>query len=122
MQTEHPFQLPRGYVDPAGKVHRDGILRIATARDEIHVLADPRVRAHRAYSAVLLLSRVIIRLGALEGEQITPEVVESFFSSDFAYLQNLYRRVNGDESLPPSTCPHCGKPLPGASSGAPRLE
>ncbi|MBN1443195.1 MAG: phage tail assembly protein [Planctomycetes bacterium] len=111
METEHPFTLPRGYLDPSGKVHREGILRLATARDEIHVLADPRVRAHRAYSAVLLLSRVIVRLGDLEGEQVTPEVVESLFSADFAYLQGLYRRLNGDGSTDLATCPHCGATL-----------
>jgi phage FluMu protein gp41 len=95
MQTEFPFVLPRGYLAPDGTVHREGVLRLATAADEIVILGDPRVQANRAYAVVLLFSRVIARLGDLEGEAITPEVVEGLFASDLAYLQDLYRQVNG---------------------------
>jgi hypothetical protein len=110
METEHPFLLPRGYLAPDGRIHREGRLRLATARDEVAVIEDPRVRLNRAYAVVLLLSRTIVRLGDLEGDRMTPEVVEGLFSADLAYLQELYRQVNG---LGPGSgrCPHCGKEI-----------
>jgi hypothetical protein len=110
LETEFPFRLPRGYSAPDGRVHRDGVLRLGTARDEIAVLGDPRVKANRAYAAVLLFSRVIVRLGDLAGDAITPELIEELFSADLAYLQDLYRRVtSGGEGS--ASCPHCGQKL-----------
>lgn len=110
METRFPFELPRGYVDAEERVHRQGVLRLATAADEVAVLGDPRVLANRAYVAVLLLSRVIVELGDLKDEDVTAEVVEGLFSADLAYLQELYRRVNGVEPAAGS-CPHCGRDL-----------
>lgn len=71
-------------------------MRLATARDEIAVLGDPRVKANRAYAVILLLSRVITRLGELEGDEITAEVIEDLFSADLAHLQTIYRELNGE--------------------------
>lgn len=119
METLYPFVLPRGYALPNGEVYREGTLRLATAADEIHVLGDPRVKANRAYAVVLLFSRVIERLGELEGDAITPEVVENLFSSDLAYLQDLYRQINGVEATP-RVCPHCGKELQSDMSKRPK--
>ncbi len=84
--------LPRGYVDAYGAVHREGVMRLATARDEIAPLRDPRVRANEAYLVVILMAQVITRLGSLP--RITPEVIETLFASDLAYLQELYRQIN----------------------------
>src|SRR3954447_11712415 len=94
MQTEHSFSLPRGYVDAAGTVHRDGVMRLATARDEIEPLRDAAVRENQAYLSVLLLSRVITRIGPVA--PVTPEVVEGLFAADFDHLQRLYERLNAD--------------------------
>ncbi len=106
LQTEFPFELPRGYVDAAGTVHRRGVMRLATARDEILPLRDPRVRDNEAYLSVLLLSRVITELGSLA--EVTPGVVEQLFASDLAFLQDLYRRVNQEgETQLEVACPHC---------------
>ena len=91
-QTEFQFTLPKGYVDKEGKVHREGIMRLATAMDEIAPLQDYRVQANRAYLVIILLSRVIEKLGDLR--TVGPNIVESLFSSDLAYLQDFYRRVN----------------------------
>ena len=105
-ETEFPFALPTGYVDDNGEVHREGRMRLATAADEILPLKDPRVQANPAYLVIILLSRVIIRLGHLE--VVNPKVVEGLFASDLAYLQDLYNRVNGGGT--PSLqviCPHC---------------
>jgi len=108
MQTEFEFVLPRGYVDAEGQVHREGTMRLATALDEIEPLRDARVRANEAYLTVLLLARVITRLGTLP--TITPQVVECLFSADFAYLQDLYEHLNtGTNDLVAVTCPFCGK-------------
>jgi hypothetical protein len=106
MHTEYAFTLPRGYLDPEGEVHREGTMRLATARDEIEPLRDPSVRANDAYLTVLLLSRVITRIGTVEG--ITPELVEGLFAADFDHLQRLYERINTDgESVGVVACPDC---------------
>jgi hypothetical protein len=106
LRTEFAFVLPRGYVDEQGTVHRDGLMRLATARDEIQPIRDPRVRENEAYLTVILLSRVITRLGTLP--QINPNVVEGMFASDLAFLQDLYRRINQDGTTQAAvTCPAC---------------
>lgn len=106
LRTEFPFLLPRGYVDSSGTVHREGVMRLATAKDEIIPLRDPRVRENEAYLTVLLLSRVITRLGRV-GE-VHPGVIENMFASDLAFLQDLYRRVNQEGSSQAAvTCPAC---------------
>ena len=106
LRTEYPFVLPRGYVDDAGVVHRDGVMRLATARDEILPQRDPRVRENEAYLTVLLLSRVITRLGSLS--EVHPGIVENLFASDLAFLQDLYRRVNQEgTSQVAVSCPAC---------------
>ena len=108
LQTEFPFTLPHGYVDPEGNLHRDGIMRMATAYDEIAPMKDPRVQVNPGYLVIILLSRVISRLG--EVEHLNPKVIENLFAADLAYLQELYRRINenGHNRLA-LTCPHCEK-------------
>ena len=107
IKTEHRFRLPRGYVDSDGAVHRDGVMRLATARDEILPLSDYRVQSNRAYLVVVLLSRVITKLGEIE--RITVEVVENLFSTDLAYLQEFYRKINEETGTPKHhvACPKC---------------
>jgi hypothetical protein len=106
LRTEFPFILPRGYLDTSGIVHRDGVMRLATAKDEIIPQRDPRVRENESYLTVLLLSRVITRLGRLS--EVNPGVVENMFASDLAFLQDLYRRVNQEgTSQAAVTCPSC---------------
>lgn len=106
VQTEFPFTLPQGLVDADGVVHREGAMRLATAFDEIAPLSDPRVRSNPGYMVLILLSRVITRLGSLEF--INPKVIESLFAGDLAYLQDLYQRINlqGHSRLHVN-CPHC---------------
>jgi hypothetical protein len=107
LQTEYHFVLPRGYVDDAGTVHREGVMRLATAKDEILPLRDPRVRDNEAYLTVLLLARVVMRIGALES--VHPGVIERLFATDLAFLQDLYRRVNSEGHTHAAvTCPACG--------------
>lgn len=106
LRTEFPFVLPRGFVDEAGVVHRDGVMRLATARDEIAPQRDPRVRENEAYLTIILLSRVITRLGGLPS--IDPNTIEGLFASDLAFLQDLYRRVNQEGHTQAAvTCPDC---------------
>lgn len=107
LQTEFTFKLPKGFVDGDGNVHREGTMRLATANDEILPLRDPRVKQNPAYLVVILLSRVISRLGTYD--VVTPLIVENLFSSDLAYLQNFYRRINSDGStIARVPCPNCG--------------
>jgi hypothetical protein len=106
LRTETQFTLPCGYLDADGALHRDGVMRRATAFDEIAPLRDPRVQANPGYLLVILLSRVITRLGAVT--DLTPRTVEAFYAADLQFLQELYRRFNdpGGGRLA-VTCPHC---------------
>lgn len=92
LQTEFEFTLPKGYLDEDGNLHRKGVMRLATAIDEIVPLRDPRVKSNPAYATVIILSRVIVKLGALE--EVSPQVVEGIFACDLSYLQKFYRQIN----------------------------
>jgi hypothetical protein len=107
LMTEYPFVLPRGYVDEYGKLHRDGVMRLATARDEISTQSDPRVRQNSAYLTVLLLARTLTRLGSVA--PVDEFVVENLFASDLAFLRDLYQRINAEGHTEADvTCPGCG--------------
>ncbi len=106
MQTEFEFTLPRGYVDAEGNLHRQGTMRLARAMDEIAPLRDLRVRSNQAYLVVILLSRVVVRLGNLS--QINTGVIEKLFAADLAYLQEFYRQINEQgTTLMTMGCPEC---------------
>lgn len=106
LQTEFAFELPRGYVDGSGTLHRSGRMRLSTARDEIVPLRDPRVRDNEAYLTVIILSRVITALGTIE--DVNPGVIEGLFAPDLAFLQDLYRRINQEgHTHALVTCPEC---------------
>ncbi|MEU0056346.1 hypothetical protein [Streptomyces sp. NPDC006334] len=110
LQTEFPFELPRGYVDEAGVVHRDGVMRLSTARDELVPLRDIRVQENPAYLSVVLLGRVITRLGTLP--LVHDGVVENMFASDLAFLQDFYRQINAEGHTRATVeCPHCAEPF-----------
>ncbi|HEU4797179.1 MAG TPA: hypothetical protein VFT02_16210 [Pyrinomonadaceae bacterium] len=96
-QTEIEFELPKGYVDDAGTLHRRGTMRLATAADEILPLRDPRVQQNEAYLVVIVLARVITRLGSLS--EVGSHVIENLFASDLAYLQRLYEKFNSSDEL-----------------------
>lgn len=105
LQTEFEFTLPKGYVDPEGTVHREGIMRLATAMDEIVPLKDLRVRNNDAYLSIMILARVITKLGSAD---VNTGVIERMFTTDLAYLQEFYRRINEDGgSLGVVACPSC---------------
>ena len=105
-KTEFPFTLPKGFIDSEGKLHRTGVMRLATAKDEIVPLQDYRVQNNRAYLVIILLSRVITKLGDLS--MVDTEIIENLFSTDLAYLQEFYRRIN-EEGAPRihAKCPSC---------------
>ena len=110
LQTEFDFTLPRGYIDQNGNLHRQGVMRLATARDEIDPLRDPRVRSNEAYLVIVLLSRVIVRLGNFA--QVTTGMIENLFAADLAYLQAFYRQINEQgTSQITITCPDCNKEI-----------
>lgn len=119
-QTEFDFTLPCGYLDEDGTLHRDGVMRRATAADEIQPLRDPRVVKNPAYLAVILLSRVVTRLGSVPA--INPKVIETLFATDLAFLQDLYNRVNQLEGGAEATvCPQCRhefRPEPAGAGGS----
>lgn len=107
LRTEYPFTLPRGYVDDGGRVHREGVMRLATARDEITTQSDQRAKQNPAYLTVLLLERTVTTLGDVP--IVDTFLIESLFASDLAFLQDLYRRINADGHTEVAvSCPHCG--------------
>jgi hypothetical protein len=105
-QTEFDFVLPKGYLGEGGEVHQTGVMRLATAADEILPMKDPRVQQNPAYLTVILLSRVVTQLGTLK--MISTRVIEGLFSSDLTYLQEFYRRINesGKDTIN-AVCPKC---------------
>jgi hypothetical protein len=110
LQTEFEFTLPKGYVDAEGDLHREGVMRLATAMDEIAPLRDPRVKTNEAYLSVAVLSRVITRLG--KTTDINTNLIENLFTADLAYLQDFYRKINSEgssesENQMTVTCPQC---------------
>ncbi len=110
LQTEFEFSLPRGYVDAEGNLQKQGRMRMATAMDEIAPLRDLRVKGNQAYLAVILLSRVVTKLGSLP--EVNTGVIEKLFSADFAYLQDFYRRINENGTAKVSaTCPECNRQI-----------
>ena len=107
-ETEFHFTLPRGYVDDTGMLHREGIMRLANAADEILPLRDPRVQQNPSYLTIILLARVIVRLGSLPA--VDTKIVEKLFTMDLAYLQDLYQRINSMETpVYRGICSHCGE-------------
>lgn len=105
--TEFEFDLPKGYIDAAGTLHKHGVMRLATAADEILPLRDPRVVQNPGYLTIILLSRVITCLGTVP--KIDPRVIERLYSSDLAFLQSMYQRINAVEPIVETcVCPECG--------------
>ena len=102
-QTEIEFELPKGYVDETGTLHRRGTMRLATAADEILPLRDPRVQQNEAYLAVIVLARVLTRLGTLT--EVHTGVIENLYASDLAYLQRLYEKFNASDEAAPELAP-----------------
>jgi hypothetical protein len=104
-EIEHEFVLPMGLIDKDGTLHRDGVMRLATAADEILPLQDPRVQRNPAYLSLILLSRVVLRIGGVE--DVNPRTMEGLFAADLAHLQDLYNAINRIGEPERTTCPHC---------------
>ena len=106
LQTEFEFTLPKGYIDEDGNLHKAGVMRLATAADEILPMKDPRVQSNPAYLSMILLSRVVTKLGSLS--DINPRIMEGLFVTDLSYLQEFYRRINEQgNSRVKAVCPKC---------------
>lgn len=105
-ETEFDFELPRGYVDKNGEIHKKGVMRLANASDEIIPLNDPRVKMNPGYLSILLIERVVLKLGKLK--KVDAHVIESLFTADMAYLQDLYQKINAVEAPTMNViCPKC---------------
>ena len=108
MTTVFDFELPKGFVDSQGVVHKRGKMRLATAGDEISATRDPRVLSNPSYLTIVVLAAVITELEGVDA--VIPSTVERFFTADLAFLQDMYQRINNVE--PPTmraVCPDCGK-------------
>ena len=108
LQTEYEFTMPKGYVGEDGTLHKNGIMRLASAADEILPMKDPRVQSNPAYLTIILLSRVITKLGDLQS--INPGVIEKLFVGDLTFLQEFYTTINGNGNIMMKVkCPKCGE-------------
>ena len=108
LKTEFEFELPMGYVDKEGNLHKKGTMRLATAMDEITILNDMRVQSNEAYIVIVLLARVITGLGTLSS--INTNVIENLFAADLTYLQEFYRQINEEGNTQREyICPHCNE-------------
>jgi len=106
LQTEFTFTLPKGYVDEDGNVHKEGIMKLATAADEIMPLKDPRVKSNPAYLSCIVLARTVSKIGTITN--ITTKIIEDLFAADLAYLQMFYKQINGNgHTRVPALCPKC---------------
>ena len=108
MTTVYEFELPKGFVDSTGEIHKRGKMRLATAGDEISATRDPRVLSNPSYLTIVILSKVIVELEGVTA--IVPNTIERFFTADLAFLQDMYQRIN--DVAPPvmtAVCPDCGK-------------
>lgn len=116
-QTEIEFTLPRGYMDDGGMLHQEGVMRLATAADEILPLKDPRVQSNPAYLTIILFSRVVTKLGGLP--DVNTRIIENLYASDLSYLQTLYQKVNVNGNGEPRTvaCPHCNQEFEAGDDG-----
>lgn len=94
IQTEFEFTLPKGYVDQNGQLHRNGVMRLATAADEILPLKQPGIQRNLANKNALMLSKVVVKLGNLK--KIDAQVIEGLYTSDLLYLQSFYNQINGE--------------------------
>ena len=113
-QTEVEFTLPRGYLDEHGMLHQEGVMRLATAADEIAPLKDPRVQSNPAYLTIIVLSRVVTKLGSLA--DVNPRIIENLFAADVSYLQTIYQRINSlsngnGNTVHKVACPNCNEEI-----------
>lgn len=117
-RTEVEFTLPKGYFDDSGVLHRRGVMRLATAADEILPLRDPRVQSNPAYLTIIILARVVVKLGSLPA--IDTHLIEGLFAADLEYLRRLYEEVNAAEEPDglPSTAPLVSERLQANGGGA----
>jgi hypothetical protein len=106
LKTEYEFILPRGFIDADGNLHREGVMRLANAKDEIVPLNAMRVQRNRAYLIIVLLSRVIKQLGTIS--DVNTGVIENLFAGDLRFLEEMYNRINEDEATVRVSCPECG--------------
>jgi len=106
LMTEHEFTLPLGYADSEGNLHKKGVMRLATAADEILPMKDPRVQQNPAYLSIIILSRVVIKLGDMPS--ITPKTIEGLYTADLNFLQDMYNRINQNgRNAIQTACPKC---------------
>lgn len=117
-RTETAFELPLGYIDESGVRHRRGIMRLATAADEILPMRDPRVQANPAYLSIIILARVVMKLGSLP--DVDTQIVENLFTQDFEYLRRLYEEVNGGEDADAAPAPAAER-ANGHAAGGPHM-
>lgn len=108
-RTEYAFELPKGYVDAKGQLHREVTIREITGADQEGML-NPQLRNNPAKMLTALLARVITRLGTLEGRQVDTTVTAGMLKSDRDFLILKLKEIDsGPEMDIDVECPDCGK-------------
>ena len=109
VKTEYTFELPKGYVDKDGTLHREVVLREITGADQ-EAMLNPSLRNNPAKMLTALLARVIIRIGTLEKKKIDTSVTAGMFKSDRDFLISKLKEIDSGPDMEIDVeCPDCGR-------------
>jgi hypothetical protein len=101
----YAFELPIGYVDEDGRVHRTATLRKMTGRDEA-LMADRHNRTNGARMITELIGACLLQLGTLE--RPGAKVAQVLYSADRHFLLLKLREVTFGPDMEASySCPTC---------------
>lgn len=102
-QREFEVQLPIGYTDEAGQVHRRAVLRKMRGHEEA-LLYDPALSGARLVTE--LIKSCLVRLGSLS--EVDVDLVVQLYCADRNYLLLELRRITlGDRLQCSYRCPVC---------------
>jgi hypothetical protein len=102
---EFTLELPIGYVDADGRLHRTAALRKMTGRDEA-IMADKTNRTNAARMITELLANCLKRIGDIEKPRRT--IVQQLYSGDRYFLLMKLREITfGPEMRASYSCPTC---------------
>jgi hypothetical protein len=102
---EFEFEMPIGYLDADGRLHRTAMLRKMTGRDEA-IMADKKNRKNGARLITELLGNCLLRIGDID--KPGQRVAQALYSADRHYLLMMLRQITfGAELEAAYSCPSC---------------
>jgi hypothetical protein len=93
IRTEFPFVLPKGLIDKDNTRQKTkGTMRLIKVKDLLQIHQDARVKETEAYFYIVLLARVITKLG--NEKMVNTKIIESLCPEDFAFLVDFLNEIN----------------------------